>query len=134
MKLRFLVLVAIGGVFLLGAGSATALTRYETKVTLDSSVPVGNGFFVDSGRVIEKPRCQDLGRPVRLIGVKADGTTRLLDWTLTSLPGDAWATNSRHAGFARVAAKVGRSNKHGPSGHQWICTGASVQVFPSSAP
>ena len=124
MKLRYLVALAAGCALLFGAANASAVTRHATKVTLDSSVAVGNGYFVDSGRVITSGPACNL-RPVRLIGIRPRGAKRLLDWTLTSDPGHAWATRSKRAGFQRVVAKV-RKTKH--------CKGASVQVFPSPGP
>jgi len=125
-----LVALVVAAVTLLGVSSATALTRYQTEITVDSSVPVGGGFFLDSGQVFQKARCDRLDRAVRLIGIRADGTKKLLDFTLPSIPGEAWATKSKRTGFQRVVAKIRRSHRHGRPGHRWICTGASIKVFP----
>lgn len=120
MKLRRLVvfIVALGGFLAFSFGSAGAHGRHPTRITLDSSVAVGGGYYVDSGRVLTSYSCSD--RAVVLIGIRPDGTKRELDWTLTSFPGNAWATKSKRTGFAKVKAKM-RRTKH--------CEGASVLVF-----
>jgi hypothetical protein len=120
MKLRSLVVlaVALGAALASSIGTAGAHGRHPTRITLDSSVAVGGGYFVDSGRVFTSDLCSD--RAVVLIGVRPDGTKRGLDWTLTSVPGNAWATKSKRTGFAKVKAKM-RRTKH--------CEGASVLVF-----
>jgi hypothetical protein len=101
-------------------GSAAALGRAPTTLTIDSSVEVEDGYWVDSGRMITRGFLCD-ARPVRLIGKRPDGTTKLLDWDLTSVPGNAWATKSRRTGFEKVTAKVKRTKR---------CEGDSVLVFP----
>ncbi len=119
MKLRCLaLLLAVGST--LGVGSTAALGRAPTTLTIDSSVEVEDGYWVDSGRMITRVPCDE--RPVKLIGKRPNGTTRLLDWDLTSLPGNAWATKSRRTGFEKVTAKVRRTKR---------CEGDSVLVFPS---
>jgi hypothetical protein len=118
MKLRCLaLLVAVGS--MLGVGSAVALARVPTTLTIDSSVEVEDGYWVDSGRMITRGLCDV--RPVKLIGKRPDATTKLLDWDLTSLPGNAWATKSRRTGFEKVTAKVRRTKR---------CQGDSILVFP----
>ena len=120
MKLRSVVVlvIALGVVLAPSVGTAGAHGRHPTRITLDSSVAVGGGYFVDSGRVFTSYLCSD--RAVVLIGVRPDGRKRELDWTLTSFPGNAWATKSKRTGLAKVKAKI-RRTKH--------CEGASVLVF-----
>ena len=120
MKLRCLALLLVVG-STLGVGSAAALARAPTTLTLDSSVEVEveDGYWVDSGRMITRGLCD--ARPVKLIGKRPDGTMKLLDWDLTSLPGNAWATRSRRTGFETVTAKVRRTKR---------CQGDSILVFP----
>ena len=130
MKLRYLVVLATGAAFFLWVGSATARTVYPTKITLDSSVAVGHGNVVDSGRVINSNgRCNE--RAVKLVGTYPDGRKRLLDWTLTSIPGKAWATKSKRTGLEKAKAKIRRS-KFGRRGHRKVCAPASVLVFRQS--
>ena len=118
MKIRCLaVLLALGST--LGAGSEAALGRAPTTLTIDSSVEVEDGYWVDSGRMITRGLCD--ARPVKLIGKRPNGATKLLDWDLTSLPGNAWATKSRRTGLEKVTAKVRRTKR---------CQGDSVLVFP----
>jgi hypothetical protein len=125
MKLRRLVaMLAAASLLLLGVGSGNALARIPTELTLDSSVDVGGGYWVDSGRLLTRGfRCS--ARPVRLLGTRPNGSTVLLDWDLTSLPGNAWATRSTRTGFEDVKAKVRRTKR---------CKGDSVRVFPKPAP
>src|SRR5204862_4923355 len=108
--------------FLIGTSGATAGKLRPTELTLDSSVAVGNGYWVDSGRMITKG-CR--ARAVRLVGVRPDGSRKLLDWDLLSRPGRAWATRSQRIGFKRVVAQIKRSKR---------CQGDSVKVFPAPAP
>ena len=122
MRLRYVVALMVGCVLLTGPATALAGKRHSTELTLDSSVPVGNGYWVDSGRMITSG-CT--GRAVRVFGVRSDGDKKLLDWDLISLPGHAWATRSPRAGFARVVATVNRT-KH--------CEGDRIQIFPGPAP
>jgi hypothetical protein len=114
-------MLAAASAVVLAASGATALARTPTELTLDSSVAVGGGVWVDSGRLIG--RCDF--RPVRLLGTRPNGRTVLLDWDLTSLPGKAWATRSSRTGFDKVKAKVRRTKR---------CKGDSVRVFPKPAP
>jgi hypothetical protein len=132
MKLRYLAALAVGGTLFFWAANASAVTRIPTKITLDSSVAVGNGYFVDSGRVITHNFQCEL-RFVNLVGIRADGTRRLLDATLPSINGLAWATSSKRTGFKRVVASV-RRHKFGRRGHRKVCDPASVVVFPSPFP
>jgi hypothetical protein len=124
MRLRYVVTLMIGCVLLIGPATALAGKRHSTRLTLDSSVPVGNGYWLDSGRMITSgSSC--IERAVRVIGVRSDGKRKLLDWDLISLPGHAWATKSPSAGFVRVVATV-RRTKH--------CRGDRIQIFPLPAP
>ena len=124
---RNLVLVAMlaaASTLLLGASSGTALARVPTELTLDSSTAVGGGYWVDSGRLLTRGfRCSS--RPVRLLGIRPNGSTVLLDWDLTSLPGNAWATRSKRSGYQDVKAKVRRTKR---------CKGDSVRVLAPPAP
>lgn len=125
MRLRYVVALMVGCVLLIGPATALAGKRHSTELTLDSSVPVGNGYWLDSGQMITSGGRPCTGRAVRVFGVRSDGNKKLLDWDLTSLPGHAWATRSPRAGFARVVATV-RRTKH--------CKGDRIQIFPGPAP
>ena len=69
MRLRYLTTLAVGCVFLIVTSGATAGKLRPTELTLDSSVAVGNGYWVDSGRMITKG-CRE--RAVRLVGVRQE--------------------------------------------------------------
>ena len=126
MRLGYLKLLLVGvAVLAVGVGSAPAgTTRHPTTLTLDASVDVGGGKWVDSGRMLTSGFwCSS--RAIRLIGIREDGSRELLDWTLISIPGHAWATKARRTGFVKEKAVV-RSTKR--------CKGDSVLVFPSPFP
>ena len=66
---------------------ATAAKPRRTKVTLESSVAVDDGYYVDSGQVLSSSvRCRFF-RIVKLVGIRAGGTKKLLDIALTSFGG-----------------------------------------------
>ena len=131
MKLRYLLAIAVGCILLLGVSSADALTRIPTKLTLDSSVAVGNGYWLDSGRVFTQTLNCEI-RPVVLVGIRSDGTKRVLDFSFPSGSGLAWATNSKRIGLKRVVAKM-YTRRGGRPGHRYICKSASIEVFPTPA-
>jgi hypothetical protein len=120
MKLaRYALVLATCGVLLFGASSASAAAKHATKLTLDSSVAVGDGYYVDSGRLITSGfPCDE--RSIRLVGVRPDGKKNTIDWVLTSVPGNAWATMSRRTGYKTVRAVVPESKR---------CKGAAVLVY-----
>lgn len=114
MIVRYLIAVVAGCIVLLAITTAMAGTRPKQKLELDSSVRVGDGVWLYSGRVV---RCG--GSAVRLVGVRSDGTKKELDWTL---PSDrrAWAVAGKRAGFKREFVAVRANEK---------CRGDKVRVF-----
>ena len=64
MRLRYVVALMVGCVLLIGPATALAGKRHSTELTLDSSVRVGNGYWVDSGRMITSGGRPCTGRAV----------------------------------------------------------------------
>jgi hypothetical protein len=113
MRLRFPVAVVAVCALLLGVSTATAGT--QTKLKLDSTVGVGHGKWLYSGRVVQ---CG--GGAIRLIGVRSDGSEKELDWTLPSVPGLAWAVTGPRTGFEREYVGMRKNEK---------CAGDKIVVF-----
>jgi hypothetical protein len=122
------VLVAAALLAALAPGVAAAKVR-PTKLTVDSVVDVGDGRIVVSGRMFTRGfSCNN--RAVRLQGERPNGKTVLLDWGLTSLPGDAFGLTANTAGLETIRVRV-RKLKHKQP--RFTCAGASKIVFPLAA-
>jgi hypothetical protein len=115
MEFRIIAGVVAGAIFLLGMTSATSAVgvRDQTKIKLDSKAALGHHDWLYAGRVV-------CGGTLRLIGVKSGGGQKTLDWTLTSVPGHAWALTGTRTGFQREFIEVRKSRR---------CTGDKVRVF-----
>jgi hypothetical protein len=128
MRLRVVGALVMGVLLLVFAPSAGAVNVYPTKLTVDSSVDVGGGVFLYSGRVANRYwNCQF--RPIHLTGVRPNGKRTELDWALSSLDGDAWALAANPEGFKAVRVEVWKKTP-GSGKHRRVCQAASVKVFP----
>ena len=111
MKRAISVLVGVGVIGLLVAGSVTAqqsrTKHVPTRITHDSTVNLGGGKYLISGQVISREVCQ-MNRLVKVFAIRPSGAKELLDLDSTS-DGGAWAVKADIFGADRLKAKVARA-------------------------
>lgn len=128
MKLQVLAVALIGALLLVFPPSAAAVNVHHTELTVVNLVDQGDGRILVSGTAHAKGFwCDD--RAVRLVGTKPNGKAVMLDWTLPSYPGRAWALSGNTAGFNTLRVQI-RKVRHGKGKHGYICAEASKVVFP----
>ena len=132
MKLRVLAVALIGALLLVFPPSAAAMKVHHTELTVDTLVDRGGGRILVSGTAHASGFWCD-ERAVRLVGTKPNGKAVEVDWTLTSLPGDAWALIGNTAGFNTLSVQL-RKVSHGRGKHRYICAEASKVVSRLVAP
>ena len=114
MKLRLMAAVIAGALLMLTSATPAAALLAKTRIKVDKKVALGHHKWLYAGRVA-------CGGVVKLVGIQFGGRRVELDWTLPSLPGQAWALTGTRNGFKREYVEVPKSHN---------CTGARAQLFP----